>query len=30
MKYTAAFLSNSTQELLWFEIDKMLIAVRKK
>jgi len=30
MKYTEAILSNSTQKLLWFEITKMLIAVRKK
>jgi len=28
-KYGAAILSNSTQKLLWFEITKMLIAVKK-
>ena len=27
IKYTEAILSNSTSQLLWFEIDKMLIAV---
>ena len=27
MKYTEAILSNSTRNLLWFEITKMLIAV---
>ena len=29
IKYTDAILSNSTPELLWFEITKMLIAVLK-
>jgi len=28
MKYTEAILSNSTRKLLWFEITKMLIAVK--
>ena len=27
IKYTEAFLSNTTRKLLWFEISKMLIAV---
>jgi len=27
IKYTEAILSNSTRQLLWFEITKMLIAV---
>ena len=26
MKYTEAFLSNSTRKLIWFEITKMLIG----
>jgi len=30
MKYTEAILSNSTRKLLWFEITKMLIAVKEK
>jgi len=30
IKYTEAILSNSTRKLLWFEINKMLIAVEKK
>jgi len=30
IKYTAAILSNCTRKLLWFEISKMMIAVRKK
>jgi len=31
IKYTEAILSNSTRQLLWFEITKMLIAsLRKK
>jgi len=29
IKYTEAILSNSTPELLWFEISKMQIAVKK-
>ena len=29
IKYTEAILSNSTRKLLWFEIAKMLIAVKK-
>jgi len=29
IKYTEAILSNSTRKLLWFEISKMLIAVKK-
>jgi len=29
IKYTEAILSNSTRKLLWFEITKMLIAVKK-
>jgi len=29
IKYTEAILSNSTPELLWFEIGKMQIAVKK-
>ena len=29
IKYTEATLSNSTRKLLWFEISKMLIAVKK-
>jgi len=29
MKYTEAILSNSTRKLTWFEIIKMLIAVKK-
>jgi len=29
IKHTEAILSNSTRELLWFEISKMLIAVKK-
>ena len=29
MKYTEAVLSNSTRKLLWFEITKMLIAVKR-
>jgi len=30
VKYTEAILSNSTRKLLWFEITKMLIAVKNK
>ena len=30
IKYTEAILSNSTRKLLWFEITKMLIAVKNK
>ena len=30
IKYTEAILSNSTRKLLWFEISKMLIAVKNK
>jgi len=30
MKYTETILSNSTLKLLWFEITKLLIAVREK
>ena len=30
IKYTEAILSNGTRTLLWFEINKMLIAVEKK
>ena len=30
IKYTEAILSNSTRKLLWFEISKMLIAVKYK
>ena len=30
MKYTEAILSNSTRKQWWFEIAKMLIAVREK
>jgi len=29
IKYTEGILSNSTQKLLWFEISKMLIAVKR-
>ena len=29
MKYTEAILSNSTRKVLWFEIIKILIAVKK-
>jgi len=29
IKYTERILANSTQKLLWFEITKMLIAVKK-
>jgi len=29
VKYTAAILRNSTRKLLWFEITKMLTAVKK-
>jgi len=29
MKYTEVILSNSTRKLLWFEITKMLVAVKK-
>jgi len=29
IKYTEAILSNSTRKLSWFEITKMLIAVKK-
>jgi len=29
IKYTEEILSNSTRKLLWFEISKMLIAVKK-
>jgi len=29
IKYTDAFLPNSTRKLLWFEITKMLMAVLK-
>ena len=29
IKYTEAILSNGTRKLLWFEITKMLIAVRE-
>jgi len=29
VKYTESILSNSTRKLLWFEISKMLIAVKK-
>ena len=29
IKYTEAILSNSTRKLIWFEITKMLIAVKK-
>jgi len=29
IKYTEALLSNSTRKPLWFEINKMLIAVLK-
>jgi len=29
IKYTEAILSNSTRKLLWFEMNKMLIAVLK-
>ena len=30
IKYTEAILLNSTRKLLWFEISKMLIAVKNK
>jgi len=30
IKYTEVILSDSTRKLLWFEITKMLIAVKKK
>jgi len=30
IKYTEAILSNITRKLLWFEITKMLIAVKNK
>jgi len=30
IKYTEAILSNSSRKLLWFEINKMLIAVKNK
>jgi len=30
IKYTEAILSISTRKLLWFEITKMLIAVKKQ
>jgi len=29
IKYTEAILSNSTRKLLWFEIAKMMTAVKK-
>ena len=29
MKHTEAILSNSTRKVLWFEIIKILIAVKK-
>ena len=29
IKYTEAILSNSTRKLIWFEITKMLIAVKR-
>ena len=29
IKYTEAILSNSTRKLLWFDVTKMLIAVKK-
>jgi len=30
IKYMEAIMSNSTRKLLWFEISKMSIAVKKK
>jgi len=30
IKYTETILSNSTRKLLWFEISKMLISLKKK
>jgi len=30
IKYTEAILSNSTRKLLWFEVTRMLIAVKKR
>jgi len=30
IKYTETILSNGTRKLLWFEITKMLIAVKNK
>jgi len=30
IKYTETILSNNTRKLLWFEIAKMLIAVKEK
>ena len=30
IKYTEAILSNTTRKLLWYEITKMLIAVKNK